>query len=192
MRKKFDPRQCDKLLSPERAETLRPAELLRSFGLKAGDTIADIGCGPGFFTVPAADIVGPQGKVIAADVQSDMIAAIMTRVADLGLHQVEISKTSETEAHLPDKRVDLVLLAFVLHELTQRAGFLFRLRSALRPASGRIAILEWEKIPTEFGPPQEDRLTPDDVISDALCAGFQVVERRQLTPEQYAIVLRPK
>lgn len=190
MGKKFDPRQCDKLLAPERAETLRPAELLRSLGLKAGDTIADIGCGPGFFTVPAAEIVGPTGKVIAADIQSDMIAAIMTRVADLGLRQVEISKTSEMEAHLPDNSVDLVLLAYVLHEVTQRAGFLFRLRHALRPATGRIAVIEWEKIPTESDPPLEERLTPEDVLSDAQCAGFKMVERRQLTAEHYAIVLQ--
>src|SRR5262245_63793152 len=51
---KFDTRKKDLLLSDERHERLKPAELLRSLGLRAGQTLADIGCGPGFFTVPAA------------------------------------------------------------------------------------------------------------------------------------------
>ena len=69
---KFDTRNKDLLLSEARQETLKPEELLRSLGLRAGQTIADIGCGPGFFTVPAARIVGEDGHVYAADIQGDM------------------------------------------------------------------------------------------------------------------------
>ena len=67
MAKKFDPRKKDQLTAPEREEKLHPKALLQSFGLQAGNFMADIGCGPGFFTIPAAEIVGPNGKVYAAD-----------------------------------------------------------------------------------------------------------------------------
>ena len=190
MGKKFDPRKKDLLIAPEREEQLHPRELLRSFGLRTGDTIADIGCGPGFFTIPAAEIVGPSGKVYAADVQSEMIAAIMMRVADLDIHHVEILKTSETDVALPDRGVQMVWLAFVLHEMDQRAVYLFRLRRTLRP-DGRIVILEWEKKPTEVGPPVNERLTPEDILSDAKAAGYKVVEQRQISPDHYAFVLTP-
>jgi ubiquinone/menaquinone biosynthesis C-methylase UbiE len=190
MGKKFDPRKKELLIAREREEQLHPHDLLRSFGLRAGDTIADIGCGPGFFTIPAAEIVGPSGKVYAADVQSEMIAAIMMRVADLDIHHVEILKTSETDVALPEHSVQMVWLAFVLHEMDQRAVYLYRLRRALRP-DGRIVILEWEKKPTEAGPPVNERLTPEDVLSDAKAAGYKVVEHRQITPDQYAFVLAP-
>ena len=190
MAKKFDPRKKDQLTAPEREEKLHPKALLQSFGLQAGNFMADIGCGPGFFTIPAAEIVGPNGKVYAADVQSDMIAAIMTRVADLGLHQVEIRKTSETEVSLPERSLHLILIAFMLHEMSQRSLYLHRLRHALR-SDGRIVILEWEKIPTEVGPPLEDRLTPEELTADVRAAGFRVAEQRQISPEHYALIIVP-
>jgi ubiquinone/menaquinone biosynthesis C-methylase UbiE len=190
MARKFDPRKKEQLIAPEREEQLQPKELLRQFGLRAGDTIADIGCGPGFFTIPAAEIVGPSGRVYAADVQSDMIASIMMRLAELDLPHVEILKTSETEVPLPERSVHLMWLAFVLHEMDQRAVYLYRLRRALR-SNGRVVVLEWEKKPTEVGPPISDRLTADEVEADALAAGFKVLERRQITPDHYALVLSP-
>jgi ubiquinone/menaquinone biosynthesis C-methylase UbiE len=190
MPRKFDPRKIDVLVAPEREAALHPKQLLESFGLKTGDTLADIGCGPGFFTIPAAEIVGAQGKVYAVDVQSEMIAAVMTRVADLGLHNVEIVKASDTDVPLPDRDLDLVLMAFMLHEMPQRSLYLHRLRHTLRPA-GKILILEWEKIPTEMGPPIEDRLTPEEMTGDVSAAGYRLVQHRQITPEHYALVIAP-
>lgn len=190
MGKRFDPRKKDILMAPEREAQLHPKALLQSLGLQAGNHMADIGCGPGFFTVPAAEIVGPEGRVYAADVQSDMIAAIMTRVADLGLRQVEIRKTSESDVSLPEHSLHMILLAFMLHEMTQRSLYLHRLRRTLR-SDGRIVILEWEKIPTELGPPLEDRLSPDELTADVRAAGYRVVEHRQITPEHYALIIVP-
>ena len=69
MPRKFDPRNRELLLSEERHTQLQPRALLRQMGLKSGDIMADIGAGPGFFTVPAAEIVGERGMVLAADIQ---------------------------------------------------------------------------------------------------------------------------
>jgi ubiquinone/menaquinone biosynthesis C-methylase UbiE len=188
---KFDPRKIDRLLAPERYARLHPDELLRDLGLASGDTFADIGSGPGFFTVPAAEIVGPTGKVYAVEVQPPMIAALMMRVADLGLHQIEIVKAEETEAPLPHQRIDLALFAFVLHEMPARAMYLQRLRAALRPGNGRIAILEWEKRPTEGGPPLANRIAHDELADDLRCAGYTVKEERAMAPDQYILIAAP-
>jgi ubiquinone/menaquinone biosynthesis C-methylase UbiE len=188
MSKKFDPRKKAMLLTAEREAQMQPRALLTSLGVKPGDVVADVGCGPGFFTIPAAEIVGPDGKVFAADVQSDMIAAMMMRVFETGLRNIEILKASETDVALPHAGVDLILLAFMLHELAQRSCYLFRLRHALR-STGRIAIVEWEADPSSTAPPTENPVTADDLLADARAAGFGLVERRQLLPEYYLLIL---
>jgi ubiquinone/menaquinone biosynthesis C-methylase UbiE len=187
MSKKFDPRKKDILLTAEREAQMHPHALLISLGVKSGDVVADVGCGPGFFAIPAAEIVGPDGRVYAADVQSDMIAAMMMRVFETGLRNIEILKASETDVSLPAAGIDLILLAFMLHELSQRSGYLFRLRRALRPG-GRLAILEWQADPASDAPPTENPITIDELLDDARAAGFGLVERRELLPEHHLLI----
>ncbi|HLJ82134.1 MAG TPA: class I SAM-dependent methyltransferase [Ktedonobacterales bacterium] len=187
---KFDTRNRNLLLSEERHEALKPEELLRSLGLKRGQTMADIGCGPGFFTVPAATIVGPRGLVIAGDVQGEMLSAVRSRVAEQGLENVRVVKTSDMEVPLPPGTCDLVLLAFILDEVPQRARFLHRAARLAKP-SGRIAVLEWEKHETPVGPPLEDRISPEELIADAAAAGLTMEEQRALNEHQYLCVFVP-
>lgn len=187
---KYDPRLKDRLLTEERHELLQPAELLRSLGLKRGATIADIGCGPGFFTIPAAEIVGESGRVLAADIQGEMLSAVKANVAEHGLTNVRIVKTSDTEVPLPPGCADLVLLAFTLSEIDQRARFLHRV-GRLLAADGKIAILEWEKRDEPEGPPSAERISAEEVVKDAEAAGLHLVEQRSLNDHHYLCVLKP-
>lgn len=181
---KSDPRNKDHLLSEERHTRLQPRALLRSLGLKAGDTVADIGCGPGFFTLPAAEIVGPEGVVVAADIQGEMLTTVRMRAAEQGLSNVRLIKSGETELPLPAQSFDLVIAAFVLHEVPKHATFLRKMGRLLK-SSGRLAVLEWQKHETEFGPPIEDRIAPDELIADATAAGLRLSKRRELGDDQY-------
>lgn len=187
---KFDSRNKHLLLSEERHEALKPETLLRSLGLKRGQTMADIGAGPGFFTVPAATIVGTNGLVIAGDVQGEMLSAVRSRVAEQGLENVRVVKTSDTEVPLPPATCDLVLLAFVLDEVPLRSRFLHRAARLAKPG-GRIAVLEWEKHETPVGPPLEDRISPEELIADAAAAGLTLQEQRALNEDQYLCVFVP-
>lgn len=187
---KFDTRNRHMLLADERYEALKPETLLRSLGLKRGQTMADIGCGPGFFTLPAATIVGPNGLVLAADVQGEMLSAVRSRVAEQGLTNVRVVKTSDTEVPLPPATCDLVLLAFVIHEVPMRSRFLHRAARLVKPG-GHLAILEWEKHQTPTGPPVEDRIGPDELIADALAAGLKLQEQRALSEHHYLCVFVP-
>lgn len=190
MRTKFDPKLRDRLMSEERYELLRPDQLLRDLGLKPGDTLADIGCGPGFFTVPAAEIVGKEGRVLAADIQGEMLAALRSRVQEHELANVRLVKTSETEIPLQEGCADLALVAFTLHEVDQRARFLRQVRRTLKPA-GHLAVIEWEPGAEGMGPPAAMRLSPDEVIKDAEAAGLRVSERRELSDKHYLLSLVP-
>lgn len=181
---RFDARQRFRLLSEERQAALQPESLLRSLGLKEGMTLADIGCGPGFFTLPAAQIVGPSGSVFAADIEGEMLSTVRSRVTAEGLTNVRIVKTNEREIPIAPETCDFVLLAFVIHEIESRASFLHRAARLLKPG-GHLAILEWEKIEEQIGPPFEERLSPDEVLADATAAGLRSAEERSLTSDQY-------
>src|SRR3970282_2162959 len=80
--RKFDPSHRDILMDPDRARYLDPKAILERFPIRSGDTVADIGSGPGFFTVPIAEIVGHQGRVYAIDVEEPMLAERQPNLAE--------------------------------------------------------------------------------------------------------------
>lgn len=184
MPQRFDTRKRSHLLSDERAAALQPEKLLRELGLGEGMTIADIGCGPGFFTIPAAQIVGPTGVTLAADIQGEMLSAVRSRALEHGLTNVRIVKTNDREIPIPPGTCDFALLAFTLHEIEHRASFLHRAARALKPG-GRLIALEWDKAEGPVGPPQEDRISPDELMADAQAAGLRMVDERSLSDDQY-------
>jgi ubiquinone/menaquinone biosynthesis C-methylase UbiE len=184
MPQKFDIRLRQELLSEAREASLQPSALLHRLGLSSGDTLADIGCGPGFFTIPAAEIVGESGVVLAADIQGEMLSAVRSRAAEHGLSNVHVVKSSDKGIPIPDGSCDVVLLAFVLDEVEQRSSFLHRAARLLKPR-GRLAVLEWDKEQEVAGPPLVDRISPEELLADAHAAGLYVDEQRELNDQQY-------
>src|SRR3989304_10085822 len=76
---KYDPGHVERLISEERRGELNPKTLLIDEGLKEGDAFADVGCGPGFFTFPGAELVGRAGTVYAVDTQEEMLRELRKR-----------------------------------------------------------------------------------------------------------------
>ncbi|MGO8948587.1 MAG: class I SAM-dependent methyltransferase [Ktedonobacterales bacterium] len=187
MPQKFDIRLRQELLSEQREAALHPEALLRRLGLRSGQTMADIGCGPGFFTIPAAEIVGDDGLILAADIQGEMLSAVRSRAAEHGLTSVHVVKTSDKEIPIPDASCDMVLMAFVLNEVEKRSSFLHRAARLLKPL-GRLVVLEWVKEQQPDGPPLIDRISPEELLADASAAGLYLDEQRELNDQQYICV----
>lgn len=76
LERRFDPADRAGLTSEQRRARWNPSRLLALAGLQPGQTALDLGCGPGFWTLPMAEIVGPQGQVIALDVSPEMLEAL--------------------------------------------------------------------------------------------------------------------
>lgn len=188
MPQRFDTRKRFRLLSDERTAHLQPDKLLRELGLSEGMTIADIGCGPGFFTIPAAQIVGPNGVALAADIQGEMLSTVRSRALEFELTNVRIVKTNDREIPIPAGSCDFALLAFTLHEIEHRASFLHRAARLLKPG-GKLVLLEWEKVESDPGPPIEDRISPEELTADAQAAGLRTASERSLGENQYLLVL---
>jgi len=170
--KRFDPQKRHGLLSEERQVRWNPPQFLRQFGLRPGHTALDLGCGPGFWTLPLADIVGPTGKVWALDVSQEMLDMLSEQ--QLLAHVVPILGELP-QIGLATAVTDFIWTAFVYHEVD---GDLPAEMLRVARLGGQVAILEWRPdAADQSGPPGDHRVWPDQVKLALQQAGFtQVVE----------------
>src|SRR5262249_20302581 len=103
---------------PERVKEERTDKLLKALPLRPGMVVADIGAGSGYFTFPMAGMVGPKGKVLAVDIQKEMLAVIRQRMKARKVANVEPVLGTVTDPKLPAGKGGLILLVDVLHEVS--------------------------------------------------------------------------
>lgn len=184
---KFDVKNKNKLTSESRRKVLPPEKTLINLGLHEGDTMADIGCGVGYFTIPAAEIVGGSGKIFAMDISSEMLKEVQSKIEKNNISNIETVVTEENDLKIENDKVSFAFISFVLHEADNKEKFLKEIRRIISP-KGRIAIIEWKKVNSEFGPPLEHRL--DEVVSVKLLnnIGFKNVSSVDIGENFYALV----
>jgi ubiquinone/menaquinone biosynthesis C-methylase UbiE len=155
----FDSKKLFKLESEDRYKAVPPKETLLKTGLKPEYSVADIGCGTGFFSIPAAKLIHPN-KIVAADISAEMLNFINSRIIDEKLKNVEIVKMEPMIIPLPDSSFDFTLCSFVVHEVTDPEKYIDELLRITKPG-GRVVILEWRAIETPSGPPLNIRIEPE-------------------------------
>lgn len=155
-----------KLENPQRLAELSPPETLARLGLINGMTFADIGAGTGIFTTAAAEIT--HAPIYAVDPSAGMREILASKKSALALDNVEILPDVSA---LPGQSVDLALLCTVLHEINEQEAFLTQIAACLNPA-GRLAVIEFHKNQTLYGPPPAIRMSPEDVLRLAAPAGL--------------------
>lgn len=183
---KFNPEHVARLLSEERKKAIDPEKVLRDAGLKEGDFFADIGSGPGFFSIPASKIVGVRGVVFAIDTQKEMLLDLRDRNPP---DNIVLLVSEEDNIPLGDSETDFALMAYMLHETVSMDAFLKEVRRVLRPG-GTILVIDWKKQKEEHGPPEEERLTEDQAAANLKSAGFKVASVTSLNPSHYRILAR--
>lgn len=176
------------LLAPERAQRVDIFAILTFSELSDRDTVADIGCGPGFFTIPLAKGLS-NGKLYALDIDDSMLDACRQRVTEARLGNVEVLKCDEFDFPLEPGSLNGLFLAFVVHHSPDKPRFLQAVRELLRPR-GWCTVLEWYRKETESGPPLELRVDPDELRQLATEAGFRYMTTRNLNSDQYMATLR--
>jgi uncharacterized protein (TIGR03067 family) len=127
---------------PEREKEEEPTKLLDALPLKKGDVVADIGAGSGYYTFRLADRVGPKGKVLAVDIQEEMLTLIRQRMKARKLTNVEPIKGTEADPKLPEKAVDLILMVDVYHEFAYPWEMTEAMVRALKPG-GKLVFVEF-------------------------------------------------
>ncbi|MCK8823640.1 class I SAM-dependent methyltransferase [Fuchsiella alkaliacetigena] len=174
------------MISQERQEILPPKETLKKLGLKKGATVADIGAGIGYFSLPAAQIVGSEGLVYALDTSEEMLGALEEIVKEEGLANLKLVKSSEYDAQLEDA-VDFILISSVIHEVEDKQQFFANYLDKLK-LDGALAIIEWKKEEMESGPPLEIRVSTEELAEILSQFGMKIVKELALNDQQYAIL----
>lgn len=167
----FDPEERAKLDSPERRAEMPPEETLVKAGIKPGDVFLDVGCGMGYFSLPAARMVGPKGLVYAVDASGVMLAEIRSKAASLGIFNLQTAQTAQGKLKMPEADATMALISDTLHEVEDKNSFLAAVGTALKPGT-RLAVIEWMKKETPKGPPLKDRLSEDEMQVMLKRAGF--------------------
>lgn len=126
---------------PEREAEEKPSLLIRNLGLKPDDVVADIGSGTGYFSFRLAPLV-PRGKVLAVDIQPEMLAFVRDRAKRTGIANVEPVVGRIDDPGLAPNSVDLALMVDVYHEFSQPCEMTRAIIRALKPA-GRLALVEY-------------------------------------------------
>ena len=173
--KRFPASEAHRLDDPARMVWLPPAEVLGALSLRPGDTIADLGAGTGYFSLPLAKAVGTEGKVYAVDAQAEMLAHLRQKLQQGSVSNVELIHAEAESTALPDACCSLVFLANVWHEFADRSAVLDESRRILKHR-GRIAIIDWRPdVARENEPPLDHRLDASNAVNELLAAGFHQV-----------------
>ena len=176
-------------LDPRRVAWQKPVAVVRQLGLRRGEVVAEIGCGPGYFTTRLARAVGSSGHVYAVDPEPALLAALRDRLD--GIRNVTPVLGRPDDPLLPSGRCRLALIVNAYHHFEKRVPYLRSLARLLAPG-GRLVNVDWDARETPVGPPVERRIPREAFLRDAERAGLTLVAEHRFLPYQYFLVLRPR
>jgi ubiquinone/menaquinone biosynthesis C-methylase UbiE len=117
-----------------------PQKILRPY-IEEGMTVLDVGCGPGFFSIDMAHMVGKSGRVIASDLQEGMLQKVRDKIKGTEFEErIKLHKCEENKIGVSDN-VDFVLLFYMVHEVPNKERFFDEIGAILRP-NGQVLIVE--------------------------------------------------
>jgi len=187
MAHQFDPTNMDRLLDEGRREWNDPERILSYLNLSVYSVIAEVGCGPGWFTLEAARKMKGEGLVYAIDVSQEMLDRVNQRSKEAGLDNINtVLAEGEDEYPVPTESLDAVLLANVYHEVDPATNFLGELKRMMKPASICL-VVEWKVEPTPVGPPIEERVDQQDVTEEFYSNGFILFGTCDVGPYHYGL-----
>lgn len=174
----------------ERRRWQNPEAILAEIGLKPSLTFMDIGCGHGFFTLPAARLVGEKGKVYGMDVDDEEIGMLKKKAAKEGLRNLDLNVGGAEDMILCEACADIVSFGIVLHDFKNPTKVLMNARRMLK-STGRLINLDWKKEPMDLGPPLQIRFSEQKAVSLIVEAGFKMEAVKEEGPYHYMIIARP-
>jgi ubiquinone/menaquinone biosynthesis C-methylase UbiE len=170
---------------------INPASVVAQTGLSRGMTVADLGCGNGFYVLPSAQLVGNDGTVYAVDAQEPKLGATMSIVNQFGFKNVKAIKADLNKplTEIPEGSVDLVIIGNILHEVKDKRALIKNAYRIISNDSG-IMVVEWKKGLTPIGPPIAKRIDQQALEVMLMQAGFQKVKELETDGYHYAVLFR--
>jgi len=174
-----------------REEEERLTLLIRSLRLKPGDVVADIGAGSGVISILMAESILPGGRVLAVDVQQEMLDRLKAYCSRLGVENVEPIRGSEKRSGLKPASVDLAIMVDVYHEFEYPHEMLQDISKALKPG-GRLVFVEYRKEDPAVPIKEVHKMTQAQVRLEAEQQEFGLswLETVHVLPLQHVIIFQ--
>lgn len=173
---------------PDRAVWQKPDDVVRALHLSGAEVVADVGAGSGYFTFRFATAL-PQGRVVATDIEPEMIRHIHHKAVTEGIRNVEPVLASADDPKVP-ATADIVFVCDVLHHVSDRRAWLGRLHDQMKPTA-RLILVEFREGDLPEGPPAALKIPRDEMLRLVRDSGFVLIgEEKDLLPYQTFLVFR--
>lgn len=182
---------ADWLERPERNAEENTELLIQSLPVKAGEVIADIGAGTGYFARQLAKKVGSRGRVFAVDIQPEMIALLSNRMASLSISNVQPILGTITDPKLPFASVDWVLMVDVYHEFSHPYEMMQAICKSLK-SNGKVIFVEFRGEDPEVPIKPLHKMTEAQVRKEMSVHPLEWRETLKVLPRQHIIIFRKK
>lgn len=169
---------------PERDGWQKPDLVIQSMNIKPNDIIVDIGSATGYFPVRFAKVV-PQGSVIGVDVEKDMVDYLNHRAQKEGIHNLKSILGGYHDPKIPFT-VDIVFICNTYHHIENRVEYFKNIKRKFKQ-DGKLVIVDFRKGDLPVGPPDEHKLSPEDVIIELGKAGYLLTDHQKDLPYQYML-----
>lgn len=150
-------------------------QILGSIGVGEGETFVDIGCGDGFFALPAAVLVGPTGVVYGIDIDEGRLTRLSVQAREQGIWNIRLVRGEAEESVPCEGCADIVFFGTCLHDFADPVTVLQNARLMLKPG-GVLVNLDWKKEEMPIGPPLRIRFSEQEATALITGAGFLVRE----------------
>jgi ubiquinone/menaquinone biosynthesis C-methylase UbiE len=178
---------ADWLFRETRIEEEQPEAMLDALKIPRGATVADVGAGAGYHSIRLARRVGPQGTVLATDVQPEMLRMLRQNARAARVTNIKPLLCSQEDTMLPEGKVDLILMVDVYHECSDPEAILQGLRKALRPG-GRLVLVEFRGEDPEVPIKPEHKMTVEQVRREVEPQGLAFKTSLEFLPWQHVII----
>jgi ubiquinone/menaquinone biosynthesis C-methylase UbiE len=182
---KFNIRNIEKLDNPERRKMMPPEETLLKFKIEDDGKLLDIGCGIGYFTVPAAKML-KNNKVIGIDIIPEIIGIAKEKAH--GISNLQFRTSEEYNFPVENNSIKYVLISNVLHEIEDINRYFNEIKRVLKE-DGYLLIIDWEKREMEFGPPSHERISKNEMVELCDKAGLSLIEYVEINSNHYGLKL---
>ncbi len=158
--------------------------MLKALNIKPGQTVCDMGCGNGFYTLKLAKLVGDKGQVLAVDIQPEMLSLLNERAKEAKLANIKPILGTTVDPNLPEGKVDLILCVDVYHEFSNPEEMLAAMRKSLKPG-GRVALAEFRAEDPKVPIKPLHKMTKEQILKEWPANGFKLVEQFDKLPWQH-------
>jgi SAM-dependent methyltransferase len=173
----------------EREQEERTSELVEELHLKPGMVVADVGAGSGYLSRRMAPLVAPAGRILAVDIQPEMLALLAKVAEDPRYSNIEPVRGAADDTHLPAGSVDLAIMVDVYHELEYPWEVLESIVRALKPG-GRVAFVEYRGEDPAVPIKQLHKMTERQVRLEAGTHALKWERTSRRLPRQHLVVFR--